>query len=442
MESYSHLKSVDPQSSIDQVVECTPLKFPSTEEVGGKSGRFYPLKKVKKIDIFPPSYPSKEKKRNSHYVKMRNKILPPSISEKEKKEKYFNKLINRNRDPEEPHYKIRFITPYFFGSDSLESPKMVIYEDPRFQPGYLRGELDKRLREIRQVEDRSFKISSRSSEGGYKWWLDEELYAEEKKEFISYIYEISTKVLLFRENNTQEPLIIPYKSRFSKESLKKAFFELKNLRFPYSIHCSLTLDPNLSNNIIEHCDKLTEYFNNFRRRLDRYLKTDHITFARGLEFGKDHNMPHLHFVIALLKSQKLTNYQFKKLEDWIINEWTNNGELADKKAQKIVEYENLYIYQYLKKYFSKVFNDLNVITAPNSPAYLYWITNKHIYSLSQDLLDSNSKEVSRFKQAFYEFGLFIKHLGEGIPYNGFKFVGSFNLEDLYAYSSSSKGDGG
>lgn len=241
-----------------------------------------------------------------------------------------------------------------------------------------------------------------------KWWTLKAWKAHARRCFLDYLEDIDSKVLLFRMELTQKPVVCDYKVRFSKEELRTTFYKWHGVKITYGSMVTVTPDPKESRNIIECKWKLREEWNNdIRKWLIRHFDLESLSYVQVLEFGKKYDMPHLHTLIDKVVFNKAdldalhAAFPGRHINVIRIRDWDVKG--------------------YIVKYAKKVYNSFSVIK--DSPAYLYWLTGAKVYSMSKD----HYGKLRRDRVAIIDFGIFMCRMLENAYYECLEFVGVYDL---------------
>nr|QNO56012.1 hypothetical protein PFDBEHGB_00003 [Methanosarcinales archaeon ANME-1 ERB7] len=156
---------------------------------------------------------------------------------------------------------------------------------------------------------------------------------------------------------------------------------------------------------MESVKGLRAEWNDLRRWLQRYFGVKAISYIEVLEFGKKHDLPHLHILMARV---------FFEAEDLkAIYKWRGEQRI---RVTRIRDFNAL---GYVLKYAIKVYNDFDVVK--DSQAYLYWVTDAKVYGMSRD----HYKSIHRREVAMVAFGWFMRMV-DGEEYESFEFVGIFD----------------
>ena len=241
------------------------------------------------------------------------------------------------------------------------------------------------------------------------WWKDSSWKENSRKNFVAYLEEINDKVILLREKDTHKPLPLEYTTRYSKRRQQKAYARLIGVKIKFGVHLTLTVDAKRYKNVIEATTALQGLWDNLRRAIEYRFKKKHLNYAKVLEFTPKNDLPHYHILIE--------GVFFNKNDlSWLYQE-------TKQQREKIRPLRDVNLVYYLKKYFTKVYNDVDKIK--DTQAYLYWVTNAKVYGISADLQKRSNACAIKIK----EFGWFMNLFDEGC-YRGYEFVGIFDENDL------------
>jgi hypothetical protein len=226
-----------------------------------------------------------------------------------------------------------------------------------------------------------------------------------KECFEEYLRDIEDKLILMRSKEKKAPLVKDYEVRFSKKRLRKARWQLGGIKIECGTHLVLTVDPSLYRNVVECVKGLRKEWNDLRRWIERRKKVKRLSYIEVLEFGKKHDLPHLHVLLGRIffDEADLAALYKKRNEQRI-------------RVTRIRDYDAL---GYVLKYASKVYNDFEIVR--ESQAYLYWVTDAKVYGMSRD----HYQTIKQREVALTAFGWFFRLL-EGEAYEGYEFVGIFD----------------
>jgi hypothetical protein len=286
----------------------------------------------------------------------------------------------------------------------------------------------------------------------FKWWEDGLHKKAIKACFQEYLVDIADKKILLRSKVKKEPIAKDYVVRFSKKRLRKTRWQLGGIKIELGTHLVLTVDPKRYQNIVECAKGLRKEWNDLRRWLQRrrsapyreertqcrralrklrrdtcrtaelvnlekriedlnrsIKEAEKLSYIEVVEFGKEHDLPHLHVLLARVFFEK---EDLKAL-------YEHRG----KQRIRVTPIRNYNALGYVLKYAKKVYNDFE--TVRESQAYLYWVTDAKVYGMSRDHYQS----IKRREVAMTAFGWFMR-MQDGEEYEGYEFVSIFDSWSL------------
>ena len=236
----------------------------------------------------------------------------------------------------------------------------------------------------------------------------------------NYISDVSKRVILLKNVQTDDLLLLHYKHRFIKKEIKKKIKEYEKLwenNYDVGVFLTLTMDPNKYPNLLEATKRISKCLNRFMSYLYKRLgnRPPYVNIFEPMDSGN----PHLHLVIfgipRIEDHYKLTKILTKEgfgmvHYEYKIRKCGNTWVWAHRKHRPKNCRTND-VKAYLKKYLIKtLFFDFEACELQKMKISFYFATNKRFFTCSRSLLRLRKKQK--------------------IPNNSWLFIGSFHLLDL------------
>ena len=113
--------------------------------------------------------------------------------------------------------------------------------------------------------------------------------------FRQYLNRCKGKVILIRGTESYFGYIVPYSTRFDGDYRLRVRKALRGVHISKGTLLTLTTDPKRFNDIDETTRALKKGWN--RLLVSLKSRFGAVSYLTTLEFGKDHNIPHMHIII-------------------------------------------------------------------------------------------------------------------------------------------------
>ena len=120
--------------------------------------------------------------------------------------------------------------------------------------------------------------------------------------FRQYLNRCKGKVILIRGTESYFGYIVPYSTRFDGDYRLRVRKALRGVHISKGTLLTLTTDPKRFNDIDETTRALKKGWN--RLLVSFKTRFGAVSYLTTLEFGKEHNIPHMHIIIKKSNFQK------------------------------------------------------------------------------------------------------------------------------------------
>jgi len=219
--------------------------------------------------------------------------------------------------------------------------------------------------------------------------------------FLMYLEDTSRRILVFRSLDDDEIFIKPYSHRFQEGYFKKVkrklklIFENASMRYKEGVFLTLTMDPKTYDSIYDASRLVSISWNRFMSWLHKRVgfRPRYVAVLEWQDFGN----PHLHVVLfgvsRIEDHWRLTEYLkgigFGEIH-WEYQIVNNGGSWVWRNPKAKPKGSTSYsVFNYLKKYLSKIFyglsNDSLEVSISEMKISLYFATNKRFFTYSREL---------------------------------------------------------